>query len=194
MDKGVCSEPDCDRPAHARGLCKNVHYSRWCRDKSNREQKQSFKLTQQENFLRFPLERESECLVWTRAKDDNGYGRVGGYQQGTAFAHRVSMEIKLKRRLSSQEEVLHTCDNPPCCNPEHLYVGTQVENTRDAMVRDRVAFGERHWKRVLTESDVRSIRARYKRGEATQVRMAAEYGVHKNTIYEAIHKGWRRVE
>lgn len=135
------------------------------------------------------------CMEWPKARDPHGYGRVGGYQtKHIMFAHRAALELKLGRPIREGKWALHTCDNPPCCNPDHLYEGTQKKNVEDATKRDRVAFGERHWKSVLTESDVRSIRARYKRGEATQVRMAAEYGVHKNTIYEAIHKGWRRVE
>lgn len=186
-----CSAEGCEKPAHARGLCKAVHYTRWCRDKKNAGQKQSYKLTHEENFLRFPLMKEGDCLVWTRARDENGYGRVGGYKQGTAFAHRVALSIHLGRPVS--ESVLHDCDNPPCCNPKHLYEGTQQQNVEDARVRDRVKHGEEHWNRKIDASDVRDIRMRYERREATQRQMALEYGVHVNTIYDVVHrKTWVR--
>ena len=194
MKSDTCTAPGCERPAHARGLCKSVHYSRWCRDRQNDAQKQSYKLSTKENFLRFPLLRVGECREWTRSRDDKGYGRVGGYREGTKFAHRVAMEIHLGRDLTEGEDVLHHCDNPPCCRIEHLYVGDQPQNVEDARVRDRVKFGSGHWNHRLTEDDVREIRRRYAAKESTQVAMAKEYDVHKNTIYEAIHKGWVRVK
>lgn len=195
MTETLCSVEGCQRPAHARGLCKNVHYSRWCRDRKNDGQKQSYKLTTEENFLRFPLMKEGDCRVWTRARDDNGYGRVGGYQEGTSFAHRVALSIHLGRPVDPDKGVLHTCDNPPCCNPDHLYEGGQAENTEDARVRDRVQFGEKHWKSKLTDDQVREIRKLWEDGAMTQRAMAIEFDVHRNTIYEVIHRiGWERVK
>jgi hypothetical protein len=54
--------------------------------------------------------------------------------------------------------VLHHCDNPPCCNPAHLYLGTVIENVRDRVERDRGVKGERVNTNKLTEDEVRAIR------------------------------------
>lgn len=132
--------------------------------------------------------------MWARALDDKGYGRVGGYRGGTRFAHRVAMEVYLDRDLTEDEFVLHHCDNPPCCKRAHVYIGDQPKNVEDARVRDRVKFGDEHWNHKLTEDQVRDIRRRYAAKESTQRAMAKEFGVHRNTIYEAIHKGWVRVK
>lgn len=190
MLKEMCSAEGCQRPAHARGLCKAVHYSRWCRDQRNQGQKQSYKLTQEENFLRFPLMKQGECLVWTRTRDENGYGRVSGYREGTAFAHRVALAIHLGRRV--EEKVLHHCDNPPCCNPKHLYEGSQRQNVEDARVRDRVKFGEKHHWSKLTEDGVRQIRKW--EGQLTQREMARRLNVHDNTVRDVLKgRTWVRV-
>lgn len=192
-EKDTCLAEGCDRSAHARGLCKSVHYSRWCRDQKNAGQKQSFKLTHEENFLRFPLMKEGECEVWTRSRDEHGYGRIGGYRAGTRFAHRVAMEIAIGRRLLEEEFVLHTCDNPPCCKRQHLYIGDQPQNVEDARLRDRVQHGEKHWKRRLTEDDVRQIREWA--GYMSQREMGRRLGVHDNTIRDVIKgRTWVRVK
>lgn len=188
----TCSVEGCDKPAHARGLCKSLHYTRWCRDKQNAESKQAYKLTAQENFLRYPLRVEGECYVWTEARDKKGYGRVGGYQEGTQFTHRMAMSVHLGRPLDEDEYVLHTCDNPPCNRIEHLYIGTQQKNIIDATIRDRVAFGERHWNRKLTEGEVREIRAL--EGTMTQKAIAEKFGIHSNSVRDIQkRRTWRRV-
>jgi hypothetical protein len=81
--------------------------------------------------------------------------------------------------------VRHTCDNPPCVNPAHLLVGTQADNALD-MVKRR-----RHGKEKLTPDMVREIRRRPKTPGAIKA-MAAEFGVHPQTITEIRHGRMRR--
>lgn len=78
-----------------------------------------------------------ECHVWTGARNGNGYGSFGGGDGRVYLAHRWLMTRIIGRQLGSREWVLHRCDNPPCVNPEHLYIGTPGDNTRDAVERGR---------------------------------------------------------
>jgi hypothetical protein len=82
-------------------------------------------------------------------------------------------------------QVRHTCDNPPCCNPAHLLLGTQADNCRDMVVRRRSGVEK------LTPDNVREIRSRpWRRGDNT--RWAAEFGVHPYTISAVRKRRYRR--
>lgn len=77
------------------------------------------------------------------------------------------------RPISFGKLALHTCDNPPCCNPRHLYEGDHQDNHNDMDRRGRRRIGERHPSAKLTEDDVRAIR----KDNRTLVSIAADYGV-----------------
>jgi hypothetical protein len=95
------------------------------------------------------------CHPWTATLDDDGYGRISIGNRDLR-AHRVELERKLGRPISPGLEALHTCDAPSCCNPAHLYEGSQTQNMADREARGRTARGERHgskthperWRRV----------------------------------------------
>lgn len=108
-------------------------------------------------------------------------------------ATRVSLELALGRPLAPGLYACHTCDNPPCVNPVHLYEGTATRNMRDAVERRRIAFGERHGMVRLTESAVIEIRARVAAGERRNA-IAPEYGVSEGTICDLVAgKTWSHV-
>lgn len=64
------------------------------------------------------------CWEWTESRDKDGYGIARGFR--TPFVHRLSYEANIGP--ASGMLVCHTCDNPPCCNPLHLFLGTPVDN------------------------------------------------------------------
>jgi hypothetical protein len=76
------------------------------------------------------------CWPWIGNRTEAGYGQVvvEGLRVG---AHRISLEMKLGRPLTDGEMACHTCDNPPCVNPEHLYAGNASTNGTDAWARIR---------------------------------------------------------
>jgi hypothetical protein len=83
------------------------------------------------------------CWEWNAGKDKDGYG---WFYDGTLRssdkpwnkkAHRVSLTFKLGREISPGMKVCHTCDNPSCVRPSHLYEGTQVQNEKDKVSRGR---------------------------------------------------------
>lgn len=90
------------------------------------------------------------CWPWTQGRSDFGYGRVShvGKPQST---HRLALMEKVGRSLSPQEQACHTCDNPPCCNPRHLFVGNAAINKRDSISKGR-AYGS--FKQVKQESGI----------------------------------------
>lgn len=103
-------------------------------------------------------ERSGECLLWTGKRSGKGYGRV--YINGRfAAAHRVAYEIA-NGAIPDGMLIRHTCDTPPCVEPTHLLVGTQLDNMRDKMERGRhrVQFGESHYRTSLTDEQVTEIR------------------------------------
>lgn len=82
------------------------------------------------------------CWPWTAYVNQDGYGRFNqygkfGYTKLT-FAHRVAYEVTYGEITDPNMRVLHRCDNPPCCNPNHLFLGTQSENIWDAMKKGRI--------------------------------------------------------
>ena len=106
--------------------------------------------------------------------------------------------------------VLHTCDNPPCVNPAHLYAGTQQRNIDDMWERDRgpsglknghytqpecTLKGEQHGMARLTPEQVLEIRALYLPGIISQSKLAKRYGVTREHVREILHRRrWRHLD
>lgn len=78
---------------------------------------------------------------------------------------------------------MHTCDNPPCCNPAHLRAVLPIVNDRDKVQKKRHYHGEKHWRARLKVKDVRCIRKMIARG-MTAKSIAAEFGIHSMTVYD----------
>ena len=118
------------------------------------------------------------CWLWTAVKDGNGYGEisVGGKMLRT---HRVAYELAVGP-IPKGLCVLHTCDNPPCVNPAHLWLGTKGDNTRDCIAKGRGARskGEAHGLAKLKSKDIPKIR----NDDRALRTIAADYGVGRNTI------------
>jgi hypothetical protein len=98
------------------------------------------------------------CWVWTASRNEQGYGCCG-FNGRTYTAHRLSYELA-RGPIPPGMHVLHRCDNPPCVNPEHLFVGDQSDNMRDMYGKGRGANrqGELSGAAKLTESQVREIK------------------------------------
>lgn len=136
------------------------------------------------------------CWPWTGIGRPDGYGRLEAIVDGHRVnlrASRVSLELALGRPLADGMYACHTCDNPPCVNPAHLYEGSPTRNMRDAVERGRIAIGERHGSVRLTEGAVVEIRARVAAG-AQQRAVAPEYGVSEGTINDLVaRRTWAHV-
>lgn len=106
---------------------------------------------------------EQGCWEWTGTRWKNGgYGRIGANKK----AHRLAYE-EAHGPIPEGMFVCHSCDNPPCCNPEHLHLGTPADNMREKKERGRAGklFGEAHGFCKVTDAEVALIRERYAKGE-----------------------------
>lgn len=130
-----------------------------------------------------------ECWPWLGARRRKGYGHITVNRRGF-ITHRLAYQ--LANGVDPGELcVLHKCDNPPCCNPAHLFLGTHGDNNRDCAAKRRNAHGERHRAAKLTVENVLAIRQRRAAGEEGKT-LAAEFGVTPALI-SAIHlrRIWR---
>lgn len=130
------------------------------------------------------------CWQWSRGKNRNGYGVVRGKSRQLK-SHRVAYELSVGP-IPDGMCVLHRCDNPACCRPDHLFLGTVDDNNKDkkSKGRGKVNKGERNGMSRLTDSDVLAIRERYAAGGIFHSQLAAEYGVTSSLICNII-KGRR---
>lgn len=83
----------------------------------------------------------SDCVEHEGTRNADGYGVLPAAVNGSRLAHRAALAAKLGRPVVGVTR--HTCDNPPCVNPEHLIEGTQAQNLADAVRRGRIARGPR---------------------------------------------------
>ena len=122
-----------------------------------------------------------DCWEWCGDTVAGGYGRfrVDGKKE---LAHRVAFALELGE-IPDGMLVLHSCDNPPCCNPDHLRLGTCEDNEADKRERSRhhSPGGERNTQAKLREADVGFIRMWLDLGY-TQQKIADAFGVHHSTI------------
>jgi hypothetical protein len=123
------------------------------------------------------------CWIWTAARNRKGYGLFGKGRtvDGHCHAHRAAWIITYGP-IPDGLLVLHRCDNPPCVRPDHLFLGTDLDNAHDRDTKKRnlrngVGFNAR-----LTPAQVREIRAAYTAGEATQTQLGHQYGVSQGAI------------
>ena len=146
-----------------------------------------------ERFISRVDSSQGGCHNWLRGCDGQGYGAFRT-PVGLFKAHRLSLAARLGRYPASDEHVLHSCDNPTCCNPEHLRLGTHAENMQDMFARNRrkAARGERASRSKLTEKQVEEIREVYTPNCKTPGRrssdIAARYGITRQQV-NAIGKG-----
>lgn len=124
---------------------------------------------------------KGDCWIWQGSRDGDGYGTV--YFRGSAqLVHRVSW-ILLKGEIPDGLFVLHRCDNPPCLNPDHLFLGTQLDNMQDCAKKKRlIRDGEHNGHHKLTWDQVREIRKQLIEGKSAYS-LSLFYGVTKTSIH-----------
>lgn len=106
---------------------------------------------------------EKGCWIWTASKLKAGYGKIRNHYKHL-LAHRVSYQIN-NGEIPPGMFVCHSCDNPSCVNPAHLFLGSRADNEADKVAKGRQIKGESHHKSKLNDSEVLEIRKRIKDGE-----------------------------
>ncbi len=134
----------------------------------------------------------ADCWEWLASKNEFGYGRFG-YGRVASRAHRVSWILHYGD-IADGMDVCHTCDNPACVNPTHLFLGTAKDNMSDASQKGRMAHGEKHYRSKLTEEQVIQARIEYRAGGVTHQELADRYGVAKAVIgYMLRRQTWSHI-
>ena len=138
------------------------------------------------------LKPNGDCLEWTKSTA-YGYGQTN-INGKTVKTHRLAMI--LEGYDVEGFNVLHSCDNPLCCNPKHLRLGNQQDNMRDMYCRgrDTTYRGSSHNQSKLSESQVLDIRADYATGNYRQIDLCRKYQMSSNAIFKIINrKTWTHI-
>jgi len=149
---------------------------------------------------RVRIGKTDECWPRLGQKQKFGYGRIRDHYRRRSV-HRIVWAIA-NGPIPPGLSVLHKCDNPPCCNPAHLLLGTTLDNMRDMIRQGRSILqtdpgrvrdiGERHGRALLNDGRVEYIG---QRRNISAFKMANLFGVHKNTIYQIRNgKTWRHLK
>lgn|ERR1035437_7559346 len=134
-----------------------------------------------------------ECWPWKAWRDKKGYGYVWFREQGRLqAAHRLAYYFT--HGVLPSLHICHKCDHPFCCNPVHLFPGTDADNIHDAMTKGRLCKGEDRPQSKLTEENVREIRRLYAEGGISQQAIAVQFGVRRPAIQKIVlRERWKHI-
>lgn len=124
---GNCIADYCESRQYSKGLCQK-HYNRQWRGNSLDCSDVSYRLMKN-------VDKSSGCWVWIGHRAKSGYGRIQNKGKKVR-SHRLSYETYVGK-IPDGMNVLHRCDNPPCINPDHLFLGTHKDNMKDAQNKGR---------------------------------------------------------
>lgn len=146
-------------------------------------------------WSRVDIRGEDECWPWIALTDEDGYGRFAVDRKARG-AHRVAYCLGKGIHiddLPSTSHVCHSCDNPPCCNPKHLWTGSETENVDDRHSKGRDARGAKQHLSIFKDDDIRAIRKLHASG-TMQIDIALMYSTTQGTIGKIVRREtWRHV-
>lgn len=188
LGKGYKIKKTCDN-----NLCCNpLHIYTWC---NNSLLDEGFI---QKFWEKVDIRTHDECWMWTAYKNQDGYGVCKvkiDKKWKTMLSHRVSYFITFGFFVCGENRCLHSCDNPSCVNPNHLFVGTQKDNIEDMYKKNRqtILYGIRSGMAKLNDEKVHEIKKML--SEMVPIdEIAKKFGVTKNNISSIkTGKTWRRV-
>lgn len=139
--------------------------------------------------------RKNECWPWRTGS--GGYGRFSVCVRHRVYRNYIATRVAyfLGHGVDPGElNVCHKCNNPSCCNPRHLYAGTDADNLGQMAREGRSAKGEQCGAAKLTERDVRRIR-QMRRNGMTLTAIATHFGVDHKTIWFIVnYRTWKHVK
>lgn len=194
MSKRICSVVDCKTQIGrhgAKGYCPK-HYKRYKAHGSPHitlRPPRNASLLEAIKFHGWDV-LDSGCWIYRGTIGADGYGTVAS-GSSRIRVHRAMYE-HAHRSISPGMVVRHTCDNPPCINPDHLLQGTPKQNSADAVERQRMANGERHGMHKIDDSDVEEMRNLYDRGLFTQRQLAKKFGCSQAQVNNILLRKQRK--
>jgi len=142
------------------------------------------------------VNKSAGCWEWTGGTNGYGYGVLAIAHGRPRLAHRLSWELA-HGPVPDGLCVLHRCDNRLCIRPDHLFIGTRSENTKDRHDKGRTARGESFTPSKLTAAQAADIRARYaaipRYARGRMRPLLREFGIAQSTLYSIVNEQtWRR--
>lgn len=189
----LCAVELCDKPSVCKNLC-HKHYARLRRhgDVSTTLPHGSPRPVQDVLAEYVPTGAPNDCWNWLGHLDRHGYG-VLNRSGKTLRAHRFVYEAMVGP-IPAGLSLMHSCDNPPCVNPNHLTPGTNAENVADCVQKERHNRGEEMWSAKLTEAQVIEARLEFATGRYTQSELAAKYGLTSGPMSNLLYGDtWRHL-
>lgn len=133
----------------------------------------------------------NQCWEWQYGLN-HGYGRLR-HNRKLKYSHQVAWELTYGE-IPSGLCVLHQCDNRACCNPNHLFLGTKLDNAQDMVAKGRQCKGINKHSNKLSPSQVIEIRARYATGTISMRALSKDYPVSYPTIRDIVNRSkWRHI-
>ncbi len=196
--KSTCRIEGCTSAAVARQLCAH-HYHQWRTGRAGINAgpmtRRPVDLTWAEAFELAPkIVTGSGCIEWQGYKSQYGYGIIQSKMYGSTGAHRVAYAIA-HGPVPPDVHACHRCDNPPCVNPDHLFLGRDKENVADMIHKLRHCHGEDSSHHKLTEAEAIEILQRYTAGGIGRPQLGREYGVSASCIQALTErKTWKHLD
>jgi hypothetical protein len=175
----------CSKPFVVKGYCVDQGQGRFCSITcANKGKNPSLSA----RFWSY-IKKGPDCWIWTGTIEKDGYGVI--QNEGRQIrAQRLSYELH-HGPIPKGKHVLHRCDNRACVNPEHLFVGTNLDNIADKVAKGRQACGPHSARNKLSEKDIVNIRTMSRKG-ATQTSIAKKYNVRPVTVRNIVkRKTWQ---
>lgn len=148
-----------------------------------------------EKFISKLIKKDNGCWEFPTSKNSDGYATTC-YEGKRISAHRLAY-ILFNDDYDENLHVLHKCDNPSCCNPDHLFQGTHQDNMLDRnnknRTKNRALMGEENPSSRFTEANITEIRSLYAGGE-TQREIGKKFNAHQSVISNIVlRKTWRHI-
>lgn len=181
--KKPCAVDGCEKWSRARGFC-HMHYRKFnlYGDPLALAPPRASDPPDARFWAKVDKRGLDECWEWQAATNRYGQFWIEGEFRG---AHRVAWELT-NGPIPTGMQVCHHCDNPPCVNPAHLFIGTALDNNRDRAAKGRSAVNTpRNTK--LSLGDLAEIRKRYATGTVSQRVLAADFGVTQGHVSDIVN-------
>lgn len=145
-------------------------------------------LTDIEKFW-FQVNKTESCWNWKASKDGGGYGICVTHKYGRDKAHRISYK-EFYGRIPEGMFVCHTCDNPACVNPQHLFLGTNQDNINDKVIKNRQSrlYGKANGRATMSKESVIALRDDYSSGKYSYRDLVIKYGIKQTQVARIIKR------
>lgn len=196
----ICEIEGCGQKHAAKGYCIS-HYNRWKTHGDPEVVKQARgrdrrTILGQIFWSRVDIREDDECWLWTADRTADGYGRANFYSKDgkrIRAAHRIAYELHYGKE-PGESHVCHKCDNPPCVNPHHLFLGTNVENHADKKRKGRAPTGDGNWMAAIPSKYIPEIRRMRREDGLTNKQIARKFAVCESTIsHICTGRSWKHI-